>query len=330
MVLREPAPVARRPLEAEDRPDPVPGRGEVLVSVSVCGVCHTDLHTVEGDLALPRTPIVPGHQVVGRVSAVGEGATLAVGTRVGIAWLHRACERCSLCTRGLENLCPDARFTGLQADGGYADKTVVPERFAYPLPDAFSDEEAAPLLCAGIIGYRSLRLSGVQPGQRLGLYGFGASAHLTAQLAVDLGCEVYVFTRGDEHRELARELGAVFAGGADDDPGVRMHGSILFAPAGALVPPALERLEPGGALALAGIWMSEVPPLDYRRHLYHERVLRSVANATRRDGHDFLEAAARIPLRPTTEAFPLEQANEALLALSESRLRAAGVLRIGG
>jgi propanol-preferring alcohol dehydrogenase len=329
MVLHETAPIERRPLGLEERSEPEPGPGEVRVAVSVCGVCHTDLHTVEGELALPRTPLVPGHQVVGTVDAVGPGVTLAPGQRIGVAWLHEACGHCSFCERESENLCPEARFTGLQADGGYAEKLVAPERFVYPLPEAFSDREAAPLLCAGIIGYRALRLSGVGPGERLGLYGFGASAHLTAQVAAHRGCEVYVFTRSEESRRLALELGAVFAGGADDDPGVRMRGSVLFAPAGSLVPPALDLLEPGGVLALAGIYVSPVPPLDYRRHLYHERVLRSVANATRRDGRELLELAANIPLRPTTEEFPLEQANEALLALKESRLRAAGVLRVG-
>jgi propanol-preferring alcohol dehydrogenase len=237
MLLREPKPAEGRPLELADLPLPEPGPGEVRLAVQACGVCRTDLHTVEGDLALPKLPVVPGHQIVGLVEARGEGADrFTEGQRVGVPWLYRTCGECEFCGQGLENLCQDAQFTGLHADGGYAEAMVVPQDFAYPIPEGFSDLEAAPLLCAGIIGYRALRLSEVEPGQRLGLYGFGGSAHVTIQVARHWGCEVYVFTRSEGHRRLARALGAVWVGGAEDDPPAKMHGSIIFAPAGGLVP----------------------------------------------------------------------------------------------
>jgi len=280
MLLRETQPAEQRPLELADWPLPKPGPGEVRLAVRVCGVCRTDLHTVEGDLPLPKLPLVPGHQVVGVVEArgpalsvaEGEGATrFATGQRVGVPWLYRTCGECEFCRRGLENLCQDAQFTGLHADGGYAEAMVVHEDFAYPIPEGFSDVEAAPLLCAGIIGYRALRLSEVQPGQRLGLYGFGGSAHVTIQVARHWGCQVYVFTRSEGHRRLARELGAVWVGGAEDTPPAKMHGSIIFAPAGGLVPEALRVLERGGTLSLAGVTMTPIPKLDYDRLLYWER-----------------------------------------------------------
>ena len=326
MLLREPKAVEQRPLELTDLPLPDPGPGEVRLSVRVCGICHTDLHTVEGDLALPKPPVVPGHQVVGEVVARGEGATrFAEGQRVGVPWLHRTCGKCEFCQRGLENLCEDAQFTGLHADGGYAEAMVVHQDFAYPMPEGFSDAEAAPLLCAGIIGYRALRLSEVRPGQRLGLYGFGASAHVTIQVARHWGCEVFVFTRSEGHRRLARELGAVWVGGAQDSPPAKVHSSIIFAPAGWLVPEALRVLERGGTLALAGVTMTPIPELDYDL-LYWERTVRSVANFTRQDAQELLQVAAEIPIHTTVQTFPLEEANEALLALKRSEIDGAGVL----
>ncbi len=329
MLLRVPRPVEERPLELTDVPLPEPGPGEVRLSIRVCGICHTDLHTVEGELPLPRLPLVPGHQIVGVVEACGEGADrFAPGQRVGVPWLYHTCGKCEFCRRGMENLCREARFTGLHADGGYAEAIVVHQDFAYPLPEGFDDIQAAPLLCAGIIGYRALRLSEVKPGQRLGLYGFGGSAHVTIQIARHWGCEVYVFTRSEGHRRLARELGAVWVGGAKDDPPARMHGSILFAPAGQLVVDALRVLERGGTLALAGVTMSPIPSLDYDRLLYWERGVRSVANFTRQDAEELLRLAAEVPIHTTTQTFELAKANEALLALKRSEIDGTGVLVI--
>ncbi|HHS97915.1 MAG TPA: zinc-binding alcohol dehydrogenase family protein [Chloroflexi bacterium] len=330
MVLHAPRPIEERPLELTDLPLPEPGPGEVRLRVQACGICHTDLHTVEGDLRLPKLPIVPGHQIVGIVEARGEGADrFEIGQRVGVPWLYRTCGACEFCQRGLENLCREAQFTGLHADGGYAEAMVVHQDFAYPLPEGYSDVQVAPLLCAGIIGYRALKLSGVEPGQRLGMYGFGASAHVTIQVARYWGCEVYVFTRSEGHRRLARELGAAWVGGAEDDLGVRMHGSIIFAPAGRLVPEALRVLERGGALALAGVTMTPIPELDYDRLLYWERSIKSVANFTRQDAEELLALAPEIPIRTTVQTFPLEAANEALLALKRSEIDGAGVLVVG-
>ncbi len=327
MILREPGAIETRPLALAEVPMPEPARGEVRVRVRACAVCRTDLHIVEGDLPLVKRPVVPGHQAVGVIDAVGEGATRwRVGERVGVAWLHAACGTCARCARGLENLCDAARFTGYSVDGGFAEALVAPEAFVYRIPDGFGDAEAAPLLCAGVVGYRALRLSGARRGDRLGLFGFGASAHVVLQAARHAGCEVFVFTRGDAHRRHALDLGAAWAGGAEDDAGAALDAAILFAPSGALVPAALARLAPGGTLALAGITLSEIPPLDYDRHLYRERVLRSVTAATRRDAEELLALAAAAPIRPTVEVFPLDAANEALRALKESRIRGAGVL----
>ena len=327
MTLRSPRPAEESPLEMTDLPVPEVGAEEIRLRVRACGICHTDLHTVEGDLPLPKLPVVPGHQVVGIVDAVGEKVSrFAIGQRVGVPWLYRTCGTCEFCQRGLENLCRQARFTGLHADGGYAEAMVVHQDFAYPLPESFSDAAAAPLLCAGIIGYRALRLSGVRPGDRLGMWGFGASAHITLQVARYWGCEVYVFTRGEGHRRLARELGAAWAGGAEDDPPAMVHGGIIFAPAGHLVPQALRVLERGGTLALAGVTMTPIPELDYDRLLYWERVVRSVANFTRQDATEFLQLAAQIPVQTTVQTFPLDAANEALLALKRGQINGAGVL----
>jgi propanol-preferring alcohol dehydrogenase len=302
----------------------------VRLKIHTCGVCHTDLHIAEGDLALPRLPTTPGHQVVGVVDAVGEGVTLhRLGDRLGVPWLYQTCGVCKYCRADKENLCQNIRFTGLHADGGFAEYMVVDERFAYPIPAVFSDVEAAPLLCAGVVGYRSLRLSRIQPGQHLGLYGFGASAHLMLQVARHWGCQVFVFTRGEHHRELARSLGAVWAGGAEDDPGALMDSSIIFAPAGGLVPLALQRLDRGGTLALGGIHMSPIPEMPYDL-LWHERTIQSVANSTRQDVQDFLEVAAEVPVKTEIEEFTLNQANEALLRLKRSQINGAAVLVVEG
>ncbi|MBH0190649.1 MAG: zinc-dependent alcohol dehydrogenase family protein [Nitrospira sp.] len=310
-----------------ERAVPKPEAGQVLVKIHVCGVCRTDLHVVEGELPGLTLPLIPGHQAVGTVVRMGRDVLdLREGDRVGIAWLQGTCDRCEFCTSGRENLCEAARFTGYQVDGGYAEYAVLPARFAYPIPPLFSNEEAAPLLCAGIIGYRALRLSGIKPGQRLGLYGFGASAHIAIQIARHWGCQVYVSSLKAEHQALARQLGAVWVGGSADMPPDRLHGSIIFAPAGELVPPALRALERGGTLALAGIHMSPIPSLDYAREVFGERVIRSVTANTRQDGLDLLCEAAAIPLKPHTVRFPLEQANRALQELKAGRFQGAAVL----
>jgi propanol-preferring alcohol dehydrogenase len=298
------------------------------VRVDCCGLCHTDLHTVEGDLNLPKLPVIPGHQIVGKVDATGPGVrAIKEGDRVGIPWLYSTDGTCEYCRRGLENLCDNGRFTGFHADGGYAEATVVREDFAYHLPESFSDENAAPLLCAGIIGYRSYRLSNIRHGERLGLYGFGASAHLVLQLARFEGCEVYVFTRAQAHRELAKRLGAAWVGGAEENPPGLLDAAIIFAPAGALVPMALRHLRKAGTLALAGITMSAIPQMEYSL-LYQERIVRSVANSTRQDCREFLDVAAAAQLKTEVQIFELEQANRALQDLKHSRIQAAGVLRI--
>jgi alcohol dehydrogenase, propanol-preferring len=329
MVLRQNGDVAVDPLELQHRPVPEPGPGEVLVEVSVCGICRTDLHVIEGELEHPKLPLIPGHQAVGTISRVGSGvSTRRAGERVGIAWLQGTCGQCRHCKSGRENLCVAARFTGYQVDGGYAEYAVVPAPFAYPIPSAFSDEEAAPLLCAGIIGYRALRLSRVQPGQRLGLYGFGASAHIAIQIARHWGCEVYVCSLKAEHRALARQLGAAWVGEAAQAPPVPLDGSIIFAPAGKLVIPALRALERGGTLALAGIHMSTIPPIDYDHDLFGERSICSVTANTRQDGLDLLREAAAIPIKPRTQRFPLIHANQALQHLKSGAINGAGVLTI--
>lgn len=328
MVLREQAPIEQEPLKLEELPDPEPGPGEVRLRALTCGVCHTDLHEVEGDLKLHKQPVIPGHEIVGIVDALGEGASrFTVGDRVGVAWLHSTPETCEFRARGLENLCPDAQFTGWDVDGGYAELAVASEEFVYPIPDALDDAEAAPLLCAGIVGYRALRLAGAERVGRLGLYGFGASAHIVIQVARHWGCEVYVFTRSPEHQQHARELGAVWVGEADEDPGVRLHASIIFAPAGSLIPGALRALERGGTLVCAGIYMTPIPEFDYDL-LYGERVLRSVTNATRADGEGLMRVAGEVPVRTDVTVFDLAQANEALRQVKHSEISGAAVLHI--
>ena len=327
MVLDHTGDVSSHPLHLRDQPVPTPRPGQVLVNIHVCGVCRTDLHVVEGELPDPALPLIPGHQAVGTVVQVGaEVSEIKEGDRVGIAWLQGTCGQCEFCTSGRENLCFHAQFTGYQINGGYAEYAVVPARFAYSIPLIFSDDEAAPLLCAGIIGYRALRLSAIKPSQRLGLYGFGASAHIAIQIARHWGCQVYVSSLKREHQELARQLGAVWVGGAAEMPPDKLHGSIIFAPAGELVPPALRALEHGGTLALAGIHMSPIPPLDYDRDVFGERVIRSVTANTRQDGVDLLREAAAIPIKPHTIRFPLEQANRALQELKAGSFQGAAVL----
>ncbi len=330
MSLSQPAPIAAAPLRLVDLPAPHPGPGQVRVRVSVCGVCHTDLHTVEGDLPLLRLPLIPGHQVVGRVDEVGDASTtrVRVGARVGIPWLHSTCRSCDFCSRGTENLCPDARFTGLHAHGGYAEYLIAEAPFVLPLPDAFSDLQAAPLLCAGIIGYRSLRLADVAPGERVGLFGFGASAHLALQVAHHWRCEVFVFTRAAAHRHHAAELGAAWVGGAEDRAPALLDRAVIFAPAGPVVPLALAKVRPGGTVAINAIHMSPIPELPYRL-LYGERTLRSVANATYSDGEEFLRVAAEANLQAAVTTYPLAEANRALDDLKHSRINGEAVLAIG-
>ena len=326
MVLPAQAPISERPLECRRLPIPEPGPGEVLLIVTACAICRTDLHIAEGDLPLLRRPLIPGHQIVGRVLRGGPGdGTLLPGTRVGVAWLRRTCGSCAYCTSGRENLCPQAEFTGYHADGGYAEYTTAPRAYVYPLPPVFTDAEAAPLLCAGIIGYRALKLAAIAPRGTLGLYGFGSSAHITLQIAVARGSTVYVCTREPAHRELARALGAAWVGEPNDPMPTPADGIIIFAPAGDLVPRALRNLAAGGTVALAGIHMSPIPALAYS-DLYHERAIRSVTANTRNDGAELLAEAARIPIRPTITRFALEDANHALALLKTGRLTGTGVL----
>ncbi len=328
MILSRPAPIENEPLVLAEVPVPTPGPGEVRLRVRACGICHTDLHVMEGELPVRKSPLIPGHQIVGVVDAVGPGVTSPrLGERVGVPWLHSTCGACAFCTRGQENLCDDARFTGYHADGGYAEYALTRADFAYPLPETFADLAAAPLLCAGIIGFRALRLSEVRPGERLGLYGFGASAHIAIQIARHWGCEVYVFSRGEHHRRLAQELGAAWTGRAEDTPPAALDAAIIFAPAGGLVPEALRALRKGGTLALAGIYMTPLPQMDYGL-LYGERSVRSVANSTRQDARDLLRVAAEVPVRSEVEVFPLAQANHALRLLKEGKIQGAGVLDV--
>ena len=327
-VLSRPAAVETNPLAYIDVPTPEPAAGEILVRVKYCGVCRTDLHVVEGELPVRKSPVIPGHQVVGVVEKLGAGARkFAPGARVGIAWLHLTDGTCAYCRSGAENLCDRPAFTGYTVDGGYAEYLVAPEDFSYAIPEQFPDEQAAPMLCAGIIGFRSLRLSGIQRGGKLGLYGFGAAAHVAIQVARHWRVEVYAATRDQRHQKLALELGAVWAGGALASPPEKLDAAIVFAPAGEIVPAALASLRKGGALVLGGIHMSPIPSFSYDL-LYHERVIRSVANNTREDGRDFLRIAAEIPIRTRVQLFPLSEANRALNALKNDAIPGAAVLKI--
>jgi propanol-preferring alcohol dehydrogenase len=334
MVLNRISSVEEKPLQLMDLPRPVPGQGQILVKVSVCGICHTELDEIEGRVSPSRFPIVLGHEVVGRVESSGPGAEkLRIGDRVGIAWINWACGRCSFCLKGEENLCDSARWTGKDADGGYAQYTVVSEDFAYPIPERFADVKAAPLLCAGVIGYRALRLSGMEDGKVLGLYGFGASAHIVIQIAKYKypNGKVFVFTRPGqkEHQDLASKLGADWIGATGDTPPQKLNCAIDFTPVGEPVREALKNLEKGGRVVINAIRKAtRVPELDYTEHLWHEKEVKSVANVTRRDAQEFLPLAAEIPVVPETEEFKLEEANEALVLLKEGEIRGAGVLRI--
>ena len=327
--LSEISAIESHPLELVDVEPPLPQVGQVRIKVRTCGLCHTDLHEIEGELTLPKLPLIPGHQVVGIVDQLGpQVANLKVGDRVGLAWLGHTCGQCRFCRSDHENLCEHARFTGFHFDGGYAEYAVAYADFVYLVPDNVPAVSAAPLLCAGIIGYRSLRLSEIKPGQRLGLYGFGASAHIAIQVAMHWGCEVYVFSRSADHRKLAENLGAVWTGKINDPLPKKLHGSVIFAPAGSIVPTAMEHLEKAGVCALAGIYMSEIPPLDYEKHLYHEKILRSVTASTRRDGMELMELAGEIGIETTTQPFSLEQTNEALQKLKAGQINGAAVLTI--
>lgn len=328
-VVGSPAPIDQGPLERRELPDPEPAAGEIRVRVRCCGVCRTDLHVAEGDLPVRRQGVVLGHEVVGEVDRLGPGATrFAPGERVGIAWLRRTCGVCRPCRRGAENLCQDPRFTGWTDDGGYAQHATVHEAYAYRIPDGFDDEQAAPLLCAGIIGYRALGRSSFRPGDRLGIWGFGGSAHLTAQIAMAMGAQLYVVTRDRSSRALARELGALWVGSPGEVPPDRLDAAISFAPAGEVVPDALASLDRGGVLALAGIHVSAVPTLDYDRHLFQERELRSVTANTRADGETFLALAERIGLRVTATPYGFDRADEALVDLAHGRFAGAAVLHV--
>jgi propanol-preferring alcohol dehydrogenase len=331
-LLKKPAPVETSPLSLAEVPVAVPAQDEVLVRVTACGICRTDLHVVEGELPPKKTPVIPGHQVVGVIEALGPGAARhKIGTRVGIPWLYRTCGHCFYCRKGRENLCDFPEFTGYTRDGGFAEFIVAHQDFVYPLPEGFGDLQAAPLLCAGIIGFRSLRLTGIQSGSNLGgfnlgIYGFGAAGHVCIQVAKQWGARVFVCTREEKHRALAAELGAVWTGGTIEEPPEKLDASIIFAPAGELVPPALQALRKGGTLVLGGIYMTPIPSFEYSL-LYRERSIKTVANNTREDGRDFLRLAAEIPIHTEVQIFPFTQANEALNALKHDGVRGAAVLQ---
>ena len=326
-ILRKISLAENRPLELIDLPIPQPGPKEILVKVSACGVCHTELDEIEGRVQ-SKLPVVLGHEIVGKVEGVGSEVTkFGIGDRVGIAWIYSACGRCHFCQEGNENLCSEFRATGCHADGGYAQYTVVSEDFAYPIPDRFTDSQAAPLLCAGAIGFRGLRLSGIKPGETLGLFGFGASAHIVLQVARFWGCEVFAFTRSEEHRRLARGLGAAWTGGPEDTPPRKVNGAIDFTPVGETVAQALGVLEKGGRLVIAVIRKrNPIPPLDYAQLLWEEKEIKSVANIARQDARDFLPLAAEIPIITRVQEFRLEQANEALVLLKQGKIQGAAVL----
>ena len=326
-VVDHVGPIDRAPLLRVERSLPEPGAGQVRISVVCCGVCRTDLHLAEGDLPPRRPQVVPGHEIVGRVEALGPAARrFAVGDRIGVPWLAGTDTTCRFCRRGEENLCLSPEFTGWDLDGGYADHCLVQDAYAYRLPDSVPDIDAAPLLCAGIIGYRALRCAAIPPAGALGIYGFGGSAHLTAQVALHQGLRVHVLTRGDANRRLATSLGVDSVGESTDDPPEPLDGAVLFAPAGELVPVALRALDRGGTLAVAGIWLSAIPPLSYGDELFEEKKLRSVTANTRRDGEEFLQLADRFGIRATTVPFAMDDAQSALSDLAHGRFAGAAVL----
>ena len=327
MVLETNAPIESSPLRLVEREVPEPGAGQVRIAVRCCAVCRTDLHVIEGELPAQKLPIVPGHQIVGRVDALGPGCTRSeLGRRVGVAWLRHTCGSCDDCARGRENLCEASRYTGYHADGGYAEYALAPEDFVYEIPDVFDDVAAAPLLCAGIIGYRALRRCNLPRGGRLALFGFGSSAHVVMQIALHRGCEVYVVSRGASHRRLAAAMGAAWVGARVEEMPARCDSAISFAPVGSLVPVALRSLKKGGTLALAGIYMTPIPEMDYEHTVFYERDIHSVTSNTRDDGRALLAEAAEIPIRPHTTSFPLEAANEVLQRLKADRIDGTGVL----
>ena len=325
-VLRETAPVARKPLRLEDRELPAPGEGEVLLRVRACTVCRTDLHIVEGELPVHKSPLVPGHQIVADVAACGAGAQLKENARVGVSWLGSVDGTCAYCRSGRENLCDHPEFTGYDRDGGYAEYVLVRADFCYPLPTELDDAHAAPLLCAGVIGFRTIRVAGVQPGERVGLYGFGASAHLVLPVLQSYGCEVYVATRGDRHRALASEMGAAWVGGALDRPPAALDRALTFAPSGDVAVAALAALRKGGVVAINAIHLDRIPQFDYDSLLWGERQIRSVANLTRDDAREFLRLAAEIDLKPAIQTFALTEINDALLQLKTEQLFAAAAV----
>jgi alcohol dehydrogenase, propanol-preferring len=329
MVLFENAGIHSSPLRMTELPEPQPGPGEVRLRVRCCGICRTDLHVIEGELPPAKRPLIPGHQIVGVVDALGARCNrLRIGQRIGVAWLRQTCGACEFCRVGRENLCETARFTGYHADGGFAGQAVVPEDFVYELPDSLDDAQAAPLLCAGIIGYRALERSDLPRGGRLGIYGFGSSAHIVLQIAQYRGSEVFVVTRGDKHRQLAREMGAAWVGESATDMPAKVDSAIIFAPAGELVPPALEALKKGGTLALAGIYMTAIPALDYDKTIFHERNLRSVTANTREDGRKLFAEAAAANVQPRVTRYSLADANAALQDLKDDRINGTGVLMV--
>jgi len=331
MLLEFPGPIAEEPLKLVELPPPVPGPGQILIQVSYCGLCHTDLHTVEGELPLERLPLIPGQQVVGKVVDQGPGVfRFRPGDKVGLAWLRYACGVCPFCRTGRENLCEQARFTGLHRDGGYAELAIALENFVYQLPQGLPEQAAAPLLGAGLIGYRALRLCEIKPRGRLGLFGFGAAAHLAIQVAHSWNCEVFVFTRSPGHQDLAKQLGVAWVGQAQKAPPAKLDSAIIFAPAANLVPQALAHLNRGGTLALAGVHLPPIPTLEFEKHLAYEKTLRSVTAGTRQDGKELLELAAKLPLITQVQLFPLNQANKALKLLKEGKINGAGVLAVEG
>jgi propanol-preferring alcohol dehydrogenase len=325
-------PLREDPLEMVELPEPVPDLKQILIKVSACGVCHTELDEIEGRLIPPKFPLILGHEIVGRVEEVGAGVTkYKVGDRVGVAWIYSSCGECGFCLRGYENLCDQFQATGLHANGGYAQYTVVSEDFAYPIPERFSDPQAAPLLCAGVIGYRALRLSEVKPGGILGIYGFGASAHIAIQVAKHWNCRVFVFTRKGqkEHQDLAKKLGADWVGATGDTPPQELDCAIDFTPVGEPVREALGVLKKGGRVVINAIRkINPIPELDYAKHVWYEKEIKSVANVARKDAEEFLPLAAEIPIIPTVREFGLHQANEALILLKQGKMQGAGVLRM--
>ncbi|MFC1849602.1 zinc-dependent alcohol dehydrogenase family protein [candidate division CSSED10-310 bacterium] len=327
-TLHQPQRAEQNPLQKMDIPVPSCGKRDLKVNISACGVCHTDLHIVEGELDLPVLPLVPGHQIVGLVAEVGEQVRrFSLGDRVGIAWLNQTCGACEYCQRERENLCPEAQFTGYHVNGGFAEAIVIDERYVYAIPDNYDDFQAAPLLCAGIVGFRALRVAGVQPGERVGLYGFGASAHLAIQVLTHWNCETYVFSRGSHHRKLAQKLGAVWTGQAGNRPPKPLHRAIIYAPAGWIMVEALKDVAPGGVVTSGGIHMSPIPQFPYSL-LWEERCLNSVAHATRTDGEDFMAIAAARTMITEVEIFPCDEINQVLVLLKESKLKAAAVLKV--